>query len=120
MPDWDATTNTSCGCGAAITYLCGGSYEQICMTIVNTVANIGGVVCDGAKASCAAKISSAVEAAITAHHMSMRGRCFQPGEGIVRKDVEETIRGLGYIGRVGMKETDVEILKVMLDQVPLE
>ena len=109
----------ACGCGAAITYLCGGSYEQICMTIVNTVANVGGMVCDGAKSSCAAKISSAVEAAITGHHMSMRGRYFQPGEGFVQKDIEETIKSLGYIGRVGMKETDTQILKIMLGQVEL-
>lgn len=109
----------ACGCGAAITYLCGGSYEQICMTIVNTVANVGGMVCDGAKSSCAAKISSAVEAAITGHHMSMRGRFFQPGEGFVQKDIEETIKSLGYIGRVGMKETDAQILKIMLGQVEL-
>ena len=109
----------ACGCGAAITYLCGGSYEQICMTIVNTVANVGGMVCDGAKASCAAKIASAVDAAITGHHMSMRGRFFQPGEGFVQKDIEETIKSLGYIGRVGMKETDAQILKIMLGQVDL-
>ena len=109
----------ACGCGAAITYLCGGTYEQICMTIVNTVANVGGMVCDGAKSSCAAKISSAVEAAITGHHMSMRGRFFQPGEGFVQKDIEETIKSLGYIGRVGMKETDAQILKIMLGQVEL-
>ena len=109
----------ACGCGAAITYLCGGSYEQVCMTIVNTIANVGGIVCDGAKSSCAAKISSAVDAAIMAHNMSMRGRHFEAGEGFVQKDIEETIKSLGYIGRVGMKSTDVEILKVMLGQVNL-
>lgn len=109
----------ACGCGAAITYMCGGSYEQICMTIINTIANVGGIVCDGAKSSCAAKISSAVEAAIMAHNMSMRGRHFEAGEGFVQKDIEETIKSLGYIGRVGMKSTDVEILKVMLGQVNL-
>lgn len=109
----------ACGCGAAITYICGGSYEQVCMTIVNTIANIGGIVCDGAKSSCAAKIASAVDAAIMAHNMSMRGRHFEAGEGFVQKDIEETIKSLGYIGRVGMKSTDVEILKVMLGQVDL-
>ena len=109
----------ACGCGAAITYLCGGTYEQVCMTIVNTIANVGGIVCDGAKSSCAAKIASAVDAAIMAHNMSMRGRHFEAGEGFVQKDIEETIKSLGYIGRVGMKSTDVEILKVMLGQVNL-
>ena len=110
----------ACGCGAAITYLCGGSYEQICMTIVNTIGNVGGIVCDGAKSSCAAKIASAVEASIVAHNMSMRGRHFEAGEGFVQKDIEETIKSLGYIGRVGMKSTDVEILKVMLGQADLQ
>ena len=107
----------ACGCGAGITYMSGGSYEQICMTIVNTIGNVGGIVCDGAKASCAAKISSSVEAAIMAHNMSMRGRFFEPGEGFVQEDIEKTIRSLGYIGRVGMKGTDTEILKIMLGQV---
>ena len=110
----------ACGCGAAITYLCGGSYEQICMTIVNTIGNVGGIVCDGAKSSCAAKIASAVEASIIAHNMSMRGRHFEAGEGFVQKDIEQTIKSLGYIGRVGMKATDIEILKVMLGQADLQ
>ena len=107
------------GCGAAITWLHGGTLENICDTIANTVANVGGMVCDGAKASCAAKIASAVDAAIMAHHLSMRGLHFQPGEGIIQDDPQKTIRSLGYIGRVGMKSTDVEILKVMLGQVNL-
>lgn len=109
--------SAACGAGASITYMKGGNYEQVCSTIVNTIANIGGIVCDGAKPSCAAKIASSVEAAILAHHMSMRQRVFKPGEGIVGKDVEETIKSMGYIGRVGMKRTDVEILNIMLDKV---
>ena len=108
------------GCGAAITWLHGGTLENICDTIANTVANVGGMVCDGAKASCAAKIASAVDAAIMAHHLSMRGLKFQPGEGIVQNDPQQTIRSLGYIGRVGMKHTDVEILNLMLGNVDLE
>jgi L-cysteine desulfidase len=83
------------------------------------MANVGGIVCDGAKASCAAKIASAVDAAILAHHLSMKGLVFQSGEGIVQKDVEDTIRSVGYVGRVGMKRTDVEILNIMLDKVSL-
>ncbi len=106
-----------CGAGAAITYMAGGNYEQISNTIINTLANVGGIVCDGAKASCAAKIASSVDAAILAHHMSIKGLTFHSGEGIVQKDVEETIKGIGYIGRVGMRSTDVEILNVMLEQV---
>ena len=108
------------GCGAAITWLHGGTLENICDTIANTVANVGGMVCDGAKASCAAKIASAVDAAIMAHHLSMRGLKFQPGEGIVQNDPQQTIRSLGYIGRVGMKHTDVEILNLMRGNVDLE
>lgn len=107
------------GAGAAITYLQGGDDNQIGLTIVNTVANVGGIVCDGAKASCAAKIASAVDAALMASALSMHHRAFLPGEGIVQKDVETTIKGMGYIGRVGMRETDTEILKLMIDQVKL-
>jgi len=107
------------GAGAAITYLQGGDDDQIGLTIVNTVANVGGIVCDGAKASCAAKIASAVDAALMAGALSMHHRAFLPGEGIVQKDVETTIKGIGYIGRVGMRETDNEILKLMIDKVEL-
>ncbi len=109
--------SAACGSGAAITYMTGGGYEKVCETIVNTIANVGGIVCDGAKPSCAAKIASAVDAAIMAHYMGMVNRTFHPGEGIVKDDVEETIRSVGYIGRVGMKKTDVEILNIMIDKV---
>ena len=108
------------GCGAAITWLHGGTLENICDTIANTVANVGGMVCDGAKASCAAKIASAVDAAIMTHHLSMRGLHFQPGEGIIQDDPQKTIRSLGYIGRVGMRSTDAEILNLMLGNVDLD
>lgn len=108
------------GAGAAITYMMEGSYEAVSRTIVNTVANVGGIVCDGAKASCAAKIASAVDAAILAHSLSMKGRTFHEGEGIIQDTVEETIQSVGYVGRVGMKETDHQILKIMLNQVQFE
>lgn len=109
--------SAACGSGAAITYLYGGGYDEISLTIVNTIANVGGIVCDGAKPSCAAKISSAVEAAILAHNLAKKNLSFKPGEGIVKNDVEETIRSVGYIGRVGMKNTDIEILNIMIDKV---
>ncbi len=102
------------GSGAAITYMKKGTYQQISDTITNTIANIGGMVCDGAKASCAAKIASAVEAAILGHCMSMNKRCFQEGEGLVQKDVEKTIESIGKVGREGMRETDIKILNIML------
>ncbi len=103
--------------GAAITYLHDGTYEQISNTIINTMANIGGIVCDGAKPSCAAKIASSVDAAILGHVMSMKGHTFLRGEGIVQDDIESTIKSIGYVGRVGMKNTDLEILNIMTNQV---
>lgn len=109
--------SAGCGSGAAITYLYGGGYEEVSLTIINTIANVGGIVCDGAKPSCAAKIASAVEAAILAHSLGQKHLSFQPGEGIVKGDVEETIKSVGYMGRVGMKNTDVEILNIMIDKV---
>ena len=105
------------GSGAAITYLYGGSYEAVCDTITNTIANVSGIVCDGAKPSCAAKIASAVDAAILGHCMALQNRSFRPGDGIVRGDVEDTIRGVGRIGRDGMRETDEEILNIMLEKI---
>lgn len=112
--------SAACGAGAGITYLSGGTYDDIAFTITNTIGNVGGIVCDGAKPSCAAKIASAVDAAILAHYMGAAHRSFQPGEGIVREDVEETIRSMGYIGRVGMKSTDREILNIMINRVNVD
>ncbi|MGN8817094.1 L-cysteine desulfidase family protein [Oribacterium sp. HCP28S3_H8] len=109
--------SASCGAGAAITYMSGGDYAHIGRTITNTLANVGGIVCDGAKPSCAAKIAASVHAAILAHYMSMNDKGFQAGEGLVEEDVEETIKNVGYIGKVGMKSTDKEILNVMTDAV---
>lgn len=112
--------SAACGSGAAITYLHGGNYEDICLTIINTIGNVGGIVCDGAKPSCAAKIASSVEAAIMGHYMSSQKHTFQPGEGIIQGDVESTIKSMGYIGRVGMKTTDTEILNIMIDRVDVD
>ena len=109
----------ACAAGCAITYMAGGTFEQICNTIINTLANVGGIVCDGAKASCAAKIASAVDAAILGHQMSMLGRSFSGGDGIIQDNIEDTIKSIGYVGRVGMKETDIEILHIMMDNVDL-
>ena len=104
----------ACGAGAAITWLCGGTRDQIGATVSNTLGNVGGIVCDGAKASCAAKISAAVDAAILGHDMAMQGRGFRAGEGLIQDTVEQTIASMGYVGRVGMKDTDVEILNIMI------
>ena len=83
-------------------------------TITNTIANIGGMVCDGAKPSCAAKIASALDAAFMAFELQQNGGVFAPGEGLVQSDVEKTIRAVGQMGREGMKSTDSEILGIMM------
>ena len=108
------------GAGAVITYLCGGTLEQIENTVVNTIADAGGIVCDGAKPSCAAKISTALQAAILSHKMAMRGLTFARGEGLVMDCPEDTIKAVGYVGRAGMKQTDVEILNLMIGKTKLE
>lgn len=112
--------SAACGAGAGITYMYGGSYQQVSLTIINTLGNIGGIVCDGAKPSCAAKIASSIDAALMAFHLSIQNKSFLPGEGIIKGDVEETIKSMGYIGRVGMRSTDTEILNVMIDRVNVD
>ena len=112
--------SASCGAGAGITYMARGGFAGVARTITNTLANVGGIVCDGAKPSCAAKIASSVHAALLAHYMSMNDDEFRGGEGFVEDDVEETIKNMGYIGKIGMKETDREILNVMIDRVDVD
>ena len=109
--------SAACGAGAGITYMYGGNYHQVSLTIINTLGNVGGIVCDGAKPSCAAKIASSVDAALMAFHLSIQNKSFLPGEGIIKGNVEETIKSMGYIGRVGMRSTDTEILNIMIDRV---
>lgn len=111
--------SAACGAGAGITYMYGGSYQQVSLTIINTLGNVGGIVCDGAKPSCAAKIASSVDAALMAFNLSIQNKSFLPGEGIIKGDVEETIKSMGYIGRVGMRGTDTEILNVMIDRADI-
>lgn len=106
--------SAACGAGAAITYMAGGSFKQICDTVASTLANVGGIICDGAKGSCAAKIASSVDAAILSHEMAMRGKAFRPGDGVVADDIEETIKNFGIVGREGMQGTDVTIMKLMI------
>lgn len=89
-------------------------YQILCDTITNSIETLGGMVCDGAKASCAAKIGLAVENALMALELSLAGNVFQPGEGMTMEDPEDTIAAVGRMGRVGMKSTDVEILNIML------
>lgn len=89
-------------------------YQVMCDTITNSIETLGGMVCDGAKASCAAKIGLAVENALMALELSLAGNVFQPGEGMTMENPEDTIAAVGRMGRVGMKSTDVEILNIML------
>ena len=111
--------SAACGAGAGITYMYGGTYQQVSLTIINTLGNIGGIVCDGAKPSCAAKIATSVDAALMAFQLSIQNKSFLPGEGIIKDDIEETIKSMGYIGRVGMRATDTEILNVMIDRADI-
>lgn len=103
------------GAGAGIAYLCGGGYQEVIHTVVNAVAITSGIICDGAKASCAAKIASAVEAGILGYNMYNRGQQFYGGDGIVVSGVENTLRNVGRLGRLGMKETNEEIIKMMIE-----
>ena len=106
---------TGAGCG--ITYLHGGDEDAVARTITNTLADVGGIVCDGAKPSCAAKIASAVDAAILGFELgSHEGVAFKSGEGLVKKSAEDTIRSFGRMGRDGMRSTDTEILHIMLEK----
>ena len=108
--------SAAAGAGAGIAYLMDQTVDEISETIINTIANVSGIVCDGAKASCAAKIATSVDAAIMAVEMTNHGRRFRPGEGIVKDDVESTINSVTRMAREGMRETDEEILKIMIDQ----
>ena len=112
--------SASCGAGAGICMLRGGSFAHFEATIVNTLANVGGIVCDGAKPSCAAKICAAVDAAILGCDMALSDDNFLAGDGLVGQNAEETIRSMGYVGRVGMHPTDVEILNIMIGKTDVD
>ena len=100
--------------GTGIAYLCGGGYAEVTHTVVNALAITSGIVCDGAKASCAAKIAAAVDAGILGYNMYIRGQQFRAGDGIVTKSADETIRNVGRLGKDGMKETNDEIISIMV------
>ena len=101
------------GAGAGIAYVCGGGYKEVIHTVVNALAIVSGIVCDGAKASCAAKISSAVDAGIMGYEMYRNGQQFVGGDGIVMKGIEVTIRNISRLSKQGMKKTNEEIIKMM-------
>ena len=102
------------GAGAGICYLHGGKFREVAHTLVNSVAILSGTICDGAKASCAAKIAMAVEAGIMGYEMWRNGSQFHGGDGIVTKGVENTIKNVGRLAKEGMNDTDREIIEIML------
>lgn len=106
--------SAGCGSGAGIAYLHGGDYTVIAHTIVNSLAIVSGIICDGAKASCAAKIAAAVDAGIMGYEMYIQGQQFYGGDGIVTRGVENTIRNVGQLAKDGMCETDKEIIRIMV------
>mgnify|MGYP002247014701 CR=1 FL=1 len=108
--------SAGCAAGCGIAYLQGADLKAVSHTLVNALAIVSGIICDGAKASCAAKIASSVEAGILGYHMYKNGQQFRSGDGIVTKGVENTIRNVGLLGREGMRETDKEIVRIMLQE----
>lgn len=107
--------SAGCGSGAGIAYLSGGGVDVIRHTIVNGLATVSGIICDGAKASCAAKIASAVDAGLLGYEMYMNGQQFYGGDGIVKKGVENTIQSVSRLAKEGMQQTDKAILKIMTE-----
>jgi L-cysteine desulfidase len=103
------------GAGAGIAYLQGGGLREISHTIVNTLAITSGIVCDGAKSSCAAKIATAVETGIFGYEMYRNGQQFYAGDGLVVKGVEHSIENFARLARMGMRETDQEIIRMMTE-----
>ena len=104
-----ASTGSSCG----ITYLMGGDYQRVCNSVKNMVANLTGMICDGAKPSCALKISSGVSTALLSALLSMEGKCVTSAEGIVDEDVDQCIHNLTSIGAEAMRATDDMVLNIM-------
>ena len=102
--------------GAGIAYLDGGGYEEIIHTVVNALAIISGMICDGAKASCAGKIAAAIDAGVLGYRMYQQGQQFYGGDGILSHGVEKTLDNVGRLGKIGMRSTDKEILQIMLEK----
>ncbi len=107
-----ASIGSSCG----ITYLMGGDFDRICRSVKNMIANLTGMICDGAKPACSLKICSGVSTALLSALLSMEGRCVTATEGIVDEDVDRSIRNLTSIGAEAMRETDEMVLHIMTDK----
>ena len=107
--------SAGCGAGAGIAYLEGGDARAIAHTVVNAIAILSGTICDGAKASCAAKIAAAVDAGILGYQMYLEGQQFYSGDGIVTKGADNTVHNIGRLAREGMRQTDRTILEIMMN-----
>lgn len=113
-------TSAGAAAGAGISYLYDPSdRERIYETVANALMIDSGMVCDGAKPSCAAKVASAVDAGIIGFEIAKAGRSFQAGEGLMKENIEDTIRSIGRLGAVGMKQTDIEVLNIMLNKAEI-
>ena len=108
--------SAGCAAGAGIAWLHGGRFEVIAHTIVNALASVSGIICDGAKPSCAAKISASVDAGILGFLMFEKDQQFYGGDGIISKGVENTINNIARLAHDGMRETDKEIIRIMLGE----
>lgn len=106
--------NAGCASAAGIAYLEGGGFEEVAHTLINSLAAISGVICDGAKPSCAAKIAASVDAGLLGYDMFIDKKEFVGGDGIVTYDADETIKNVGILGKEGMKQTDRKIVEIML------
>ena len=104
------------GAGAGIAYVDGGKEREVCHAIINALGIVSGVLCDGAKSSCAAKIAMSVEAGILGYFMFKDGNQFHSGDGFIKKGIENTIKAIGSVARVGMCETDKEIIQIMMNE----
>lgn len=102
--------------GAGIAYISGGGYKDVVHTVVNALAIVSGMICDGAKASCAAKIAASVDAGILGYHMYLNGQQFYAGDGIITKGVEATISNVGRLSKEGMSKTNEEVIKMMIGE----
>lgn len=102
-----------CASGAAIAYMLGGGVDAVSATLSNSLAIVSGIICDGAKSSCAAKIAASVDAGILGYHMYLNENKFSNGDGFLGNNIEETINNIWRIGKNGMKQTDMEILNIM-------
>ena len=116
MSAFCAAVSSATSIAAAMTFMRGGTDCQISMAVQNSLANATGIVCDGAKASCAAKIATSLDCGIMAHHIAMNDEQYEADTGLLKIDVDDTIKAVGRMAAEGMRSTDTEILDIMLEE----